>query len=310
MKEIRKNCPVCGDNHINFYTNTYDKHYGHTEKNYDVYSCTKCKLLFLNPMIDDSELFALYPEDYYDTSMQTANDIIKKSQPNFLKDFLIGAKAKDLKLSFAGKKVLDLGVGDCEQLYVLHKQGAEAYGTEIRESACIIGEKLGLKVSKGTLFEANYQSDFFDYIRSNHSFEHITEPRELLEEINRILKEKGRLFIGVPNTKSWTFRLFGKNWYYLGVPFHPFSYNPNNLIQLCEQYGFKMEKINYNANYSSFVSGIQILLNLKNKKKSSDGWFHSKYTRIIFHQIARLSNLFKRGDCMEITFVKTKTVSR
>jgi SAM-dependent methyltransferase len=309
MKEIRKDCPVCKGRDITWFANTYDKHYGHTEKNYDVYKCNKCKLLFLNPMIEDNELFSLYPEDYYNTDSADVNNIAKKSTtPNLIKKILIDYRPKDLEQSFAGKTVLDLGVGNCEQLYILYKKGADAYGTEIRESACKIGEKLGLKISKGTLLDANYPTAFFDYVRSNHSFEHLTEPEKVLEEFNRILKDGGKLFIGVPNTKSWTFKFFGQHWYYLGVPFHPFSYNVHNLILFAEQYGFKMQKIVYNANFSSLMYGIQILLNLRNKKKSTEGWFCNKFNMIWCHQFARLSNLFKRGDCIEITFTKVKSI--
>ncbi|MDR1985242.1 MAG: class I SAM-dependent methyltransferase [Prevotellaceae bacterium] len=304
MNEITKNCPVCNSPNICLFTNTYDKHYGHSDKNYDAYICKNCNLIFLNPMITDEELFVLYPEDYYDTDKIDVNNIIKRNKFASFKNLLLGNKPKDIRKSFKGKNILDIGVGNCEQLYIFHKKGANAYGTEIRESACKIGEKLGMKISKGTLLDANYPTDFFDYIRSNHSFEHMTNPKEILSEINRILKPDGTLFIGVPNTKSWTFKLFKQNWYHLTIPFHPFSYNKSNLIMLAKQYGFKVEKIAYNASWVSFVGGIQIILNLKNKKKSNDGWFWNKFNKVVFHQIARLSNVFHRGDCIEITFTK------
>jgi SAM-dependent methyltransferase len=306
MKKYRDTCPICGDTNIVLFDSAYDRHYGYVDKLYDVYQCKKCHLLFLNPMIEDEELFNLYPKDYYNTDIVNIENIKKKIRNNFLKDILLGCRPKDIKQSFIGKTVLDLGVGDCEQLYLLHKNGASAYGTEIRESACLIGAKLGLKISKGTLFDAEYPSVFFDYVRSNHSFEHITEPEKLLIEINRILKYSGELFIGVPNTDSWTFKLFKKYWYYIGVPFHPFSYNPHNLILFVEQYGFKVKKISYNANWCGFMGSIQIMLNTKNNKKSDEGWFWNKFNKVFCHQIARLSNLFKQGDCMEITFIKIK----
>ena len=38
------------------------------DNNYDIFICHDCGLLFLNPMITDSELFNMYPEDYYSTN--------------------------------------------------------------------------------------------------------------------------------------------------------------------------------------------------------------------------------------------------
>jgi len=306
MMTIREDCPLCKSNDINFYTQSYDKHYGWINNKYDVFKCNNCKLYFLNPMIEDSELFRMYPEDYYNTEDidSCVAKIIKKRKFKWIKDLLSKMDPKDLENDFNQKKVLDLGVGDCEQLYKLKLKGAITYGTEIRDSACIIGEKLGLNISKGTLLEANYQDNFFDYVRSNHSFEHLTNPHETLAEMNRILKINGELFIGVPNTNSYTFKIFKRNWYYLGVPFHPYSYNNENLISLVEQHGFKVKQKSFNGNFNGLLGGFQILINLKNKKKSSEGLLMNKFSQIFFHQIARIFNLLHQGDCMEILFKK------
>lgn len=310
MEIKRETCPVCGSDHIVFFDTTYDKHYGWINQTYEVNRCADCNLIFMNPMITDAELFNLYPEDYYSTN--EINNIVSKlklgSGNSILDTLFFNNSPRDLRKSYNNKKVLDIGVGDCSQLYKLKQKGADAYGTEIRDSACDIGNQLGLKITKGTVVEAQYKREEFDYVRSNHSFEHITKPEEFLAECNRILKTGGQLFIGVPNTGSLTFHLFGKNWYYLGVPFHPFSYGAKNLIQFVEKYGFRVQKVDYNGSWVGLVGGIQIMLNLKTKKKSNEGWFWNKLNKIIFNQVARVINLFGYGDCVEVTFVKIKSL--
>ena len=42
----------------------------------------------------------------------------------------------------------------------------------------------------------------FDYVRSYHSFEHMSNPRETLADIHRILKPDGKLMIGVPTRRD------------------------------------------------------------------------------------------------------------
>ena len=88
------------------------------------------------------------------------------------------------------------------------------------------------------------------------------------------------------------------------MPFHPYSYNRDNLILLLEQFGFEVKKISYNGSWVGIIGGFQILMNLKNKRKSNEGWMWNKIFKVIFHQFARLINLFHQGDCIEITFIK------
>ena len=306
MKDIIPFCPICKSEHIHFYTNSYDKHYGWFDKTYQVYTCDDCGLLFLNPMITDAELFQMYPEDYYSTKdIDTmVNHISTKRFLDIIRNWLFNTEAKDLKRNFAGENVLDLGVGNCSQLYSFKQRGCLAYGTEIRESACEIGKRLGLNITNGTLLEAHYPNEFFQYVRSNHSFEHLTNPHETLDEIYRILKPSGELFIGVPNTESYTFRKFRENWYYLGVPFHPFSYSKSNLIKIVEQHGFKANKIEYNGSWVGLLGGIQIRLHLNNKKKSNEGILWNPLSKICLQPIAFILNKKQMGDCIEITFKK------
>jgi ubiquinone/menaquinone biosynthesis C-methylase UbiE len=218
---------------------------------------------------------------------------------------LLGFYTKDVSLfEFKGLNVLDIGIGDCEYLKRLKKLGAKTNGVEIRKDACNKGNSLGLNIFHGTLNEAKYSDNYFDFVRSNHSFEHLTDPIGELKEINRILKANGIFYVGVPNTSSIAFKIFKKYWYYLGVPFHPYSYSVENLSLLLKKNGFSVKRVVYNGNFNGLLGSIQILLNSRNKKNSEEGLFTNIFTRIIFHQIARFLNAFKMGDCIEIVAVK------
>src|SRR5258708_7837953 len=213
-------CFICNSSNLSSVYYTYDRHYGNINKSYNVDQCKDCKLLFLNPMITGKELHSLYDDDTYYAYQPFEIDekptIMQKTARK-----LINIKAGDPKFESNGKQILDIGCGSGRELYFYKKDGAFVTGVEISKSGAEFGNKFGLNIFNGTLIEANLPNDKFDYIRSNHSFEHLVNPIETTEEIFRITKSGGLVFIGVPNADSLPYRLFKKYWYYLGVPFHP-----------------------------------------------------------------------------------------
>lgn len=307
MAKKFENCPICNSDRIYLFVTTYDRHYGFIERLYDVYRCNSCGLLFLNPMIENQELFQMYSEDdYYAYRNFKINKSIFFKVLSAAKKILISIPPSDLRnYNFRNKAVLDLGCGSGKALFLIRHKGAkEVYGVEISEKATEMGNKLNLNIINGTLENANFEDNKFDYIRSNHSFEHLTNPLETLIEMRRILKPGGELFVGVPNTKSLMFSLFKQYWYYLGVPFHPYNYNSYCFNKFLTENGFIVKRITYCGNSQGILGSLQIFLNRKNKKTSRQGIVSNIFTDIIATQIARIINILKAGDCIEIIAVK------
>lgn len=110
----------------------------------------------------------------------------------------------------------------------------------------------------GTLQEAHLPDATFDYVRLNHVFEHLLDPNETLREIRRILRPKGKLFIGLPNRASLAARVFREHWYQLAAPVHVFHWSPLTLTQMLEKHGFQVERIQFNSDYTGLTGGLQI----------------------------------------------------
>lgn len=285
--EKYSNCPICNNDNIYAYTKNSDRHYGNQgEFNYD--RCPNCKVVFLNPMFNDKELFEYYPEDTY----YAYNN-------NFLDD-----KNVD-KIEKNGKRVLDIGCGNGWTLYEFQKKGWEVAGVEPSKKACEIGNKHGLNIFNGTIIQANFPEEHFDFIRSNHSFEHIYNPQETIAESLRVLKKGGKIEIGVPNFSGINSKLFGKHWYYFGAPVHTFNYSPENLKILLSKYNFEIEEVKYVSGVLGLLGSIQILFNhFKGKRSSKGGIMRSKLLFYIAREIIRVQNFLKIGDCIEITAIK------
>ena len=304
-KELTKECVICGSEKLDKVYHTYDRHYGNTSKFFDVNECDQCGLLFLNPMIGAEELHSMYSEDSYYAYQPYETQMAPASLLRRIVRKLVTIKPGDPLFNAKGLHILDVGCGSGKELYQYKKNGAHVAGVEISKSGSAFGNEHGLNIFNGSLLEANFEKDRFDYIRSNHAFEHITNPVSTAEEIYRITKPGGKVFIGVPNSKSLPYRLFKKYWYYLGVPFHPYNYNPENLIKLFTSFGFKVDKVQYNGNLHGLLGSLQIYLNRKNGKSSEEGSpVHNQILRILAHQTARLLNWAKKGDCIEVIFTK------
>jgi ubiquinone/menaquinone biosynthesis C-methylase UbiE len=296
-------CPLCdGHEHEEIYL-ARDRHYG-IPGVYRIVRCAACSLIFLNPMYSDAELSKLYPSDYY--AYQDNFDPGRWKQ--LVKRLLCyRLKTQDPKFSTPGK-MLDLGCGTGWFMRTMRDQGWEAHGVEINESAAALGRKTaGLSIFSGTLKQANFPSGSFDYIRSNHSFEHISCPGETLDEIHRVLKPDGKIMIGVPNVSSPNARFFRQYWWYLGAPVHTFTYSVDTLSRLLRKHRFAIETVTYNSDFSGILGSFQIWLNRKNGRKSTQGMMiNNPVLRIPCQWAAKLFDRFKRGDAIEITSVKSE----
>ena len=303
-----KHCTICNSDQIHSIYWVPDRHYG-IQGEYNISKCNTCGLVFLNPMPNEKELADFYPqESYYSYNISYKR---RNSVKNLISSMLfLGYEPKDNKLltkmgNGKGKKMLDVGCGNGWFIYQWKNRGWDVYGVEPGLNGAKTGRKAGLNIHHGDLLSAKFESESFEYIRLNHSFEHIHNPDEILQEIHRILKPEGTLFIGVPNINSFNGKLFKQYWYYLGAPFHTYSYSDKTLPVFLEKQGFKVKKIMYNSWFMGLLGSFQIFLNRKSGKPSEQGFFiENKLFQTIAGFVSRLTNLFHVGDCIEVIAVK------
>jgi SAM-dependent methyltransferase len=294
-------CPLCAADQLNDLYVTRDRHYG-IAGSYRVVKCANCSIVLLNPMYSDDALAAFYPSDYYAYQDQFQSNRWRRLTKRLL-GYSKGTKEPSFPLP---GRVLDLGCGSGWFLEELRSQGWDAYGVEISESASDLGRKLrNLKIFRGALPQAQFPSGFFDYVRANHSFEHISCPNETLDEIRRILKPHGKLLIGVPNIGSFNARLFKRYWWHLCAPVHAFSYSADTLCRMLAKHDFRVEKVTFNSDYFGIIGSLQIWLNRKTARKSMEGRLVNNYfLRFACQWFANFMDLARTGDMIEVTAVK------
>ncbi|HTR67457.1 MAG TPA: class I SAM-dependent methyltransferase [Terriglobales bacterium] len=302
MSHELSHCPLCAETAQQEIYRARDRHYG-IPGEYRIVRCAGCGLVFLNPALSDQELAALYPADYY----AHQDRFHSAGWKEFLKKMLhCRIQTVDPRFPAPGR-MLDLGCGSGWFMSMMRERGWETYGVEPNAAAAQIGRQTaGLDIFTGLLEEAAFPDSFFDYVRSNHSFEHVSCPRSTLEEIHRVLRPDGKLFIGVPNIASLNARLFREYWWYLGAPVHPFSYSVETLSRLLREHNFLLQAVRYNSDYSGILGSLQIWRNRGNGRKSTEGRIiNNPLLKLSCHWTAKLVDLFHQGDAIEITAMKT-----
>lgn len=292
-------CPLCGGFRFHHEVTARDPHYGNPGT-FRIAECDDCGMHFLNPMPTKEYLSSAYPDNYYAHAPGGSKSMTRRIKKILRILLCFRQNTKDPKFSHPGR-VLDVGCGYGFFLAPMKEKGWAVYGVEPDAVAAERGRRNGIDIFAGFIDQANYPSGYFDYVRSNHSFEHVHNPKEVLREMRRVIKPTGYLFIGVPNVKGLMARIFGAHWWYLGAPVHTFGYCPETLESLLVSEGFKVESVKYNSTFAGIFGSLQIYLDRNNGKLSEDGFIvRNPVLMVIGHWMARILDLLKVGDCIEV----------
>ena len=96
------------------------------------------------------------------------------------------------------------------------------------------------------LKEANYPANFFDAVVLKDVIEHLTDPKETLEQIRHVLKPSGIMCCNTPDIDSLASKILGAKWWGIKQS-HLFYFNKNSLSALFKATGFVPLKIRSHA---------------------------------------------------------------
>ena len=94
-------------------------------------------------------------------------------------------------------------------------------------------------VAEGTLETATVEPGSFDVVTFWEVIEHVSDPRDFLSRIARLLKRGGWALLSTPDAGSLVARMLGRRW--LGwqkVPEHLFYFDRPTLRRLLDETGF------------------------------------------------------------------------
>ncbi len=108
----------------------------------------------------------------------------------------------DKVINIKDKKLLDVGSGWGEYVVEAYRKGAIAYGLEpnddLLEISGLLMNKKGV-FKKGFAEKIPFENNFFDIVTCCFVLEHVNKPKKSLQEMIRVLKKNGYLYLVGPN---------------------------------------------------------------------------------------------------------------
>jgi 2-polyprenyl-3-methyl-5-hydroxy-6-metoxy-1,4-benzoquinol methylase len=207
--------------------------------------CRRCGLVWTNPRPPAAAMDAYYASTYRADYTGSAAPPLRKILRG-----LIGARERRRALApwvaersshGAGRavRVLDVGCGAGELVYLLRHDGLDAAGLEPgREYGAFAREVLGIPVQIATVGDAVVAPASQDLVTMFHALEHVPDPRGVLATVRTWVTPGGFVVVEVPNVES-TAQAPAHRFHYA----HLYSFTGATLGALGEAAGLRVVRI-------------------------------------------------------------------
>lgn len=203
--------------------------------------CRKCGLVWTDPRPSEDEIRDFYAREYrlkYKGAYQPKlKHVYRAIQVGMTRFYSLQA------LLSQANKILDVGSGGGEFVYLLRALGYDARGIEPNEGYALYARnELGLPIEVGFLKELNSRGEVFDLITLFHVLEHLEDPCGTLLHLRHLLGTEGRLVIEVPNIES-TSQAPNHRFHFA----HLYNFNSATLQAVSQLAGYEVEATLYSA---------------------------------------------------------------
>jgi 2-polyprenyl-3-methyl-5-hydroxy-6-metoxy-1,4-benzoquinol methylase len=200
--------------------------------------CNHCGLVYQNPQPIIDDLKNRYKNNYFEYEIKNEENFFNLMKCG-LRDIGFNDMTPD---TFATGNFLDIGCATGMLLDYMRTKGWDVFGVDIcKESADYGIQKRGLNITIGTLHDADFSAAFFSIIHFSHLIEHVTDPKALLREVDRVLEPNGYAILTTPNIDGFQARLFKKRWR-SAIPDHLYLFSKTTLSRLLDDAGFTIVK--------------------------------------------------------------------
>lgn len=293
---IYQYCPVCkSEDFENIFS---AKDYTVSGEVFSVSECKNCTLRFTQNVPSSESSGKYYASETYISHSDTQTGVINKLY-HCIRKKTLGDK-KNLLNDSTGKqsgKMLDVGCGTGAFLHTMNTAGWECTGIEPDETARNKAAELyGLQpLPAEELF--SLPKNNYDAITLWHVLEHVHELDKYAVQLRELLAPEGKLFIAVPNYKSYDAEYYGKYWAAYDVPRHLYHFSPESMKAMTEKHGLVIKNIKPMWFDSFYVS----MLSEKNKNRTGN-MLRAFYIGLK----SNLRTLSKKEKCSSLIYIISK----
>lgn len=261
-------CPICHTPDSAAWALGRDRLFGLARGTFNLFRCTSCACVYLDPLPDESALAEYYPAEYWWSEEFVPGGRFSRifhSLEKVYREFVIADHVRFLdfcarKNGTGGKSVLDIGCGSGAFLHSAQSRGFIPYGMDMSARAVeIVQRQYGYPVRQGGIGKDVWEGSLFDFVTMFHVLEHLPDPRLGLKYAGNLLRPGGTLVIQVPNIASIQARVFGNFWYGLDVPRHVINFSPKALGLLLHEMGYEYQfvsRFSLRDNPASIASSV------------------------------------------------------
>lgn len=197
-------------------------------------------------------------EKYYDSKEYISHHNSKKTVVhllyNSIKKWSFNLKKSLFYMKSKKQSILDIGAGTGDFLLYCKKKGMVIAGVEPNETARKKALSKGLSLQPDIKSVPNKQ---YDVITLWHALEHIPNLFECVNQLKKCLAKSGKMFIAVPNFKSFDANYYNEFWAAYDVPRHLWHFSQKSIHLIFESVEMKVTKIHplkFDSFYVSLLS--------------------------------------------------------
>lgn len=256
-------CPVCRGIRNKFIglSSIPQKFMRYIRKEYKSFYCKECNYYFVFPNTDlsEEEWSDMYKEGYFPGTMTKwwRNKRFKERKRiiNYFKKYSPSNE----------QKFLEIGSGEGYMLIDASKTNWKVWGIDVSDNRINEARNSKINFETGNLLEKNYEGEFFDFVYMDSVLEHVPDPVRYINEIKRVLKKGGLLYLAVPNEnalilkfRTLVFKLAGKKSDALSFkpfnhPYHINGFTKKSLLKLLKDNNFFILKYRNHAGWYEFL---------------------------------------------------------
>jgi 2-polyprenyl-3-methyl-5-hydroxy-6-metoxy-1,4-benzoquinol methylase len=235
------NCPVCGAAQVKEVLRAND--YTVSNKEFAVWECSSCKLRFTQDVPNAGAIGQYYKSENYISHTNTSKGIINKLY-QAVRNYTLIQKRKLIIRETGIQKgtILDAGSGTGAFVHTMQTHGWSVTGLEPDEDARNTAESLyNIQLDDTDKFY-RLEQGYYDTITMWHVLEHVHDLSAYIKQLSFLLKERGKLFIAVPNYTAKDAAVYKEFWAAYDVPRHLYHFSPKAMEKLMQNHGMKIVK--------------------------------------------------------------------